>query len=253
MAVVCGQWAQWLVIPTLGWTRHQTLAAPGFWESFHGLLTHFHEPFWPLHDILWHLQVFIVPFLDIKRFFATCCIISLLLLTSQELEDLSFPQLNSITNIGEQLRNILEQKHTITQGALQFSHLVHVMWEVIIITLVQSFTRCKTSEPWLLHIERSGARGYKVGNNKGLIPWQWPPDTAGESHPARDIGSVLPPSSSAFGAVQQPHQPRQTTAANYNVITGRNSDKKGDDLAQRLESGVHFHHVLGGKMSWALN
>ena len=26
-----------------------------------------------------------------------------------------FPQLNSITNIGEQLRNILEQKHTITQ------------------------------------------------------------------------------------------------------------------------------------------
>ena len=70
------------------------------------------------------------------------------------------------------------------------------------------------------------------------------PDIAGESHPARDIGSVLPPSSSTFGAVQQ-----QTTAANYNVITGRNSDKKGDDLAQRLESGVHFHHVLGGKMS----
>ena len=36
-----------------------------------------------LHDILWHLQVFIVPFLDIKRFFATCCIISLLLLLSR--------------------------------------------------------------------------------------------------------------------------------------------------------------------------
>ena len=87
-----------------------------------------------------------------------------------------------------------------------------------------------------------------MGNNKGLIPRQWPPDTAGASHPARDIGSLLPPSSSAFGAVQQqPHQPRQTTAANYNVITGRNSDKKGDDLAQRLESGAHFHHVLGGK------
>ena len=85
---------------------------------------------------IYSLQVFIVPFLDIKRFFATCCIISLLLLTSQELEDLSFPQLNSITNIGEQLRNILEQKHTITQGALQFSHLIEVMWEVIIITLV---------------------------------------------------------------------------------------------------------------------
>ena len=251
MAVVCGQWAQWLVIPTLGWTRHQTLAATAFWESFHGLLTHFHEPFWPLRDILWHLQVFIVPFLDIKRFFATCCIISLLLLLSRIGRSFF-----SSAQFNYKYRRTIKKylgTNTITQWALQFSHLVQVMWEVIIITLVQSFTRCKTSDPWLLHIEGSGARGYKVGNNKGLIPWQWPPDAAGPSHPARDVGSVLPPSSSTFGAVQQQHQPRQTTAANYNVITGRNSDKKGDDLAQRLESGVHFHHVLGGKMSWALN